>query len=153
MNRTRSDSRYLELESSSTHCNGHGGSGRFSVCVETNTSRPDCLSLSLSSSHPSPFFLPCNRCSYFTVHLLRSPLLLRFRLCAVQRYKFEIIISPERSKSTPRSRLIARIFLGNWPLPVFVARFHGSNEDISYGGNGSTTWRSCWSWETPPPPA
>lgn len=142
MNRTRSDSRYLELESSSTHCNGHGGSGRFSVCVETNTSRPDSLFLSLSPSHPSPFFLPCNRCSYFTVHLLRSPLLLRFRLCAVQRYKFEIIISSVRSKSTPRSRLIARIFLGNWPLPVFVARFHGSNEDISYGGNGSTTWRS-----------
>ena len=100
------------------------------------------LSLSLSSSHPSPFFLPCNRCSYFTVHLLRSPLLLRFRLRAVQRYKFEIIISSVRSKSTPRSRLIARVFLGNWPLPVFVARFHGSNEDISYGGNGSTTKRS-----------
>lgn len=73
MNRTRSDSRYLELESS-THCNGHEAeSARLSICLKTNTSR--------TTESPS-FFLPSRLpfpCLFFPMlpfSLFRSSLLL-----------------------------------------------------------------------------
>lgn len=70
MNRTRSDSRYLELESS-THCNGHEAE-RLSICLKTNTSR--------TTESPS-FFLslppgPTSLSSMFPFSLFRSSLLL-----------------------------------------------------------------------------
>lgn len=76
MNRTRSDSRYLELESS-THCNGHEAE-RAAICLKTNTSRttesPSFFLPPVSPFRPSPFhcspFLPSDRCSYYSYHLL-----------------------------------------------------------------------------------
>ena len=113
MNRTRSDSRYLELESCSRRIVMATDPESFSVCVETNTSRPETHSPSLSLS---PLFLPCNRCSYFTVHL-PSPSLLSFSSSispsrsSRNNGTVEIIVSSVRSKSTPRSRayMIARV--------------------------------------------
>lgn len=58
MNRTRSDSRYLELESS-THCNGHEAE-RLSICLKTNTSRTTESPSFFLSLPPGPTSLPPN---------------------------------------------------------------------------------------------
>lgn len=140
MNRTRSDSRYLELESSSRRIVMATDPESFSVCVETNTSRPETHSPSLSLS---PLFLPCNRCSYFTVHFPLSlfPSLSFSSSISPSRSSrnngtVEIIVSSVRSKSTPRSRVYdcTRIFLGNG-LPVPNPVFTGRNERVSYSRN------------------
>ena len=62
MNRTRSDSRYLELESS-THCNGYEAeSARLSICLKTNTSR--------TTESPSFFLSPVSLSRYLFFPML-----------------------------------------------------------------------------------
>lgn len=114
MNRTRSDSRYLELESSSRRIVMATDPESFSVCVETNTSRPETHSPSLSLS--LPLFLPCNRCSYFTVHfplpLSLSLSLPRFRLRVAVATTVQsklLFLRYDRNRHLDRAYMIARV--------------------------------------------
>lgn len=80
MNRTRSDSRYLELESS-THCNGHEarprGASPYALKLIHHAQQKVPLSFCLPSPLPaSPLpsqcspFLSSDRYSYYSYHLL-----------------------------------------------------------------------------------
>ena len=115
MNRTRSDSRYLELESSSRRIVMATDPESFSVCVETNTSRPETHSPSLSLSPPFSSLVIVALISQSTFPL--SPSFLSFSSSispsrsSRNNGTVEIIVSSVRSKSTPRSRayMIARV--------------------------------------------
>lgn len=143
MNRTRSDSRYLELESSTRRIVMATDPESFSVCVETNTSRPETHSPSL------PFSLSLSPFSSLVIVALISqstfplpPSLLSFSSSispsrsSRNNGTVEIIVSLVRSKSTPRSRVYdcTRIFLGN-SLPVPNPVFTGRDEHVSYSRN------------------
>lgn len=139
MNRTRSDSRYLELESSSRRIVMATDPESFSVCVETNTSRPETHSPSLSLS-PFSSLVIVALISQSTSPSLSFPLSFSSSISPSRSSRnngtVEIIVSSVRSKSTPRSRVYdcTRIFLGNG-LPVPNPVFTGRNERVSYSRN------------------
>lgn len=116
MNRTRSDSRYLELESSSRRIVMATDPESFSVCVETNTSRPEThfpsLSLSLS---PFSSLVIVALISQSTSPSLSFPLSLslpRFRLRVAVATTVQsklLFLRYDRNRHLDRAYMIARV--------------------------------------------
>lgn len=114
MNRTRSDSRYLELESSSRRIVMATDPESFSVCVETNTSRPETHSPSLSLS-PFSSLVIVALISQSTSPSLSFPLSLslpRFRLRVAVATTVQsklLFLRYDRNRHLDRAYMIARV--------------------------------------------